>query len=454
MDRTNEENAQQTTRLRSVIAASVSGTAMEWYDFYLYATAAAFVFNKLFFPQFDPLVGTMASFATFAAGFFVRPLGGIVFGHLGDKIGRKNVLIMTLLLMGGATTLIGLLPTYSTIGIAAPILLLLLRMAQGFGAGAEYGGAVLMAAEYAPQRRRGMYAAMPYSGVAIGLMLSTGIMALFSMLPNEQFLAWGWRVPFLLSIAVVFVGLFLRLRILETPVFEEVKEAQEVVRAPIAEVWRTSKRSLFCAWGARMGDNSIAYIFEAFVIVYVTQQLGLPERMILTGLFIAGGLQFFTVPAFGALSDRLGRRPVYAGGAIASALFAFPFFWLMDTESKILIWLALIIATAAFKAAMTGAQAIFFAELFPAHIRYSGFALAREVTSPIAGGIAPLVATALLVWSGGEPWPVALYVFVLCAITAVSVFLAPETYRRDMFPEAESRQRQVAIGRSEQGTVG
>ncbi|MGH3342483.1 MAG: MFS transporter [Carbonactinosporaceae bacterium] len=417
--------------LRAVLAATVAGTAMEWYDFYLYATASALVFDKIFFPNLDPIIGTIASFGTFAAGFFIRPLGGIYFGQLGDKIGRRNVLVITLLLMGVATTLIGLVPNYATIGLAAPILLTLFRLLQGFGAGAEYAGAVIMAAEYSPKPKRGFYSAIPYVGVSIGLLASTGLLALVSSLPEEQMLSWGWRIPFLLSALIAGVGLYIRFRVLETPVFDEVKKRHDVIRVPLKELWLKSKRPLLACWGARLGDNSLAYIFESFVIVYVTKTLGLPEDLILNGLMIAAFIQIVTVPAFGALTDRIGRRPVYAGGAIASAAFAYPFYLLMDTENRLIIWAALIVAAAGFKSAMTGAQAIFFAELFPARYRYSGFAIGREVTSPIAGGLTPLITTSIYA-ATGEIWPVALYVVGLCVITAGSVLAVPETYRTSL----------------------
>lgn len=412
--------------LRSVLGASVAGTAMEWYDFYLYATASALVFSKVFFPSLSDVAGTIASFGTFAAGFFIRPLGGIFFGYLGDRIGRKNVLLITLSLMGVATTLIGVLPGYSTLGVVAPALLILLRLLQGFGAGAEYAGAVIMTAEYAPAGKRGFYSAIPYVGVSIGLLVSTGALALVTTLPQQQLLTWGWRIPFLLSALIVVVGLYMRFRILETPVFEELKKSQEVIKVPFKELWRYSKRSLLACWGARLGDNSLAYIFESFVVVYITKALGLPERLILNGLVLAAAITIVTTPAFGALADRVGRRPVYAGGAIASAVFAYPFYMLMNTENRIVIWAALIVAVAGFKSAMTGAQAVFFVELFPARYRYSGFAIGREVTSPIAGGLTPLIATGLFAATGAI-WPVALYVFLLCAITAGSVLSVPET---------------------------
>lgn len=424
--------------LRAVLGATVAGTAMEWYDFYLYATASALVFGEVFFPHLGPVAGTIASFGTFAAGFLIRPLGGIYFGHLGDKIGRKRVLVITLVLMGVATTLIGLVPGASTIGVAAPILLTALRLLQGFGAGAEYAGAVIMTAEYSPAARRGFYSAIPYCGVSIGLFISTGILALVQRLPEEQMLAWGWRIPFLASALIAGFGLFMRFKILETPVFEELQKEHAIVRVPFRELWRNSRRALIACWGARLGDNSLAYIFESFVVVYVTKALDLPNSYILNGLLIASVISLLTVPVFGAMSDWVGRRPVYAGGALASAAFAAPFFLLLQTESRWVIWLTLIVASAFLKGAMTGAQAIFFVELFPARYRYSGFAIGREVTSPIAGGLTPLVATSLFA-ATGSVWSVVLYLIVLCAITAGSVLSVPETRQRPLGPNEQHK---------------
>ena len=434
MEQIGGEREGRRTSLREVIWASVVGTVIEWYDFFIYGAAAAVVFNKLFFPQFAPLAGTMAAFGTYAVGFFARPVGGIIFGNYGDKIGRKAMLVVTLMLMGVATTLMGLLPTYETIGIWAPILLLLLRILQGLGAGAEFGGAVVMAAEYSPVGRRGFFASLPCTGVAIGLLLSSGAFALFSSLPEEQFLSWGWRIPFLLSVFILGVGLYVRLRILETPVFEEVKETHTEVEVPVKEVVRTQPRNLLVAIGARFSENGNSYLFNTFVLTYITAQLALPENVGLYGVLIASALGLLTIPAFGALSDHVGRRPVYLAGAAFVALFAFPFFWMLNTKSTILIWLAIILSTSVGIYAMFSPQAAYFAELFDTRVRYSGIALAREISAPLAGGIAPFIATALLS-STGSYWAVAVYMIVLSLITLVSVYLGPETYRRGMTRE-------------------
>src|SRR5438093_2554033 len=291
------------------------GTTIEWYDFFLYGTAAALAFNRLYFPTFDPLAGTLAAFGTYTVGFVARPIGGIVIGHYGDRIGRKSMLVLTLIIMGVSTFGIGLLPTYAQIGPWAAVGLVALRLAQGFGVGGEWGGAVLMAVEHAPAGARGFYGSWPQIGVPAGLLLSTAVFSLVSTLPEAQLLAWGWRVPFLLSLILVGVGLFIRLRIQETPAFSRIKEPGREAHLPLPDAVRAHPRNILLAMGARMAENGFFYIYSVFVLVYVTEQLGLPRSTILNGVLLATACELVSIPALAALSDRLGRRPADRGGA-------------------------------------------------------------------------------------------------------------------------------------------
>jgi metabolite-proton symporter len=417
--------------IRTVAVASFVGTTIEWYDFFLYGTAAALVFNRLFFPEFDPLTGTLASYGTYTVGFVARPIGGIVMGHYGDRIGRKSMLVLTLMIMGVATFLIGLVPTYEQIGPWGAVLLVLLRIAQGFGVGGEWGGAVLMAVEHAPPGKRGFYGSWPQIGVPAGLVLATAVFAAFQRLPEDQFLTWGWRVPFLLSIALVGIGLLIRMRILETPAFERLKETRSHVRMPIVEVLRKYPREVLLAGGARVAENGAFYIYSTFVLVYATQHVGIPSNQVLTGITIAAILELAAIPFFGALSDRFGRRPVYLFGAIVTAVFAYPFFWLFDTGSTPLIWLALAIAFVLSHAAMYAPQAAFLSEMFGTRVRYSGASLGAQLASIFAGGMAPLVATGILERGYGRG-AVASYVIGMAAVTIVAVLAASETSHGDV----------------------
>jgi metabolite-proton symporter len=419
-----------------VVLASFVGTTIEWYDFFLYGTAAALVFNRLFFPTLDPLAGTMASFATYAVGFFARPIGGIVFGHFGDRMGRKSMLVTTLAMMGLATFLIGVLPTYEQIGVAAPIMLVVLRFIQGFGVGGEWGGAVLMAVEHGHQGRRGLYASWVQAGVPAGLLLANAVFNLFSLLPEEAFLSWGWRVPFLLGIALFGVGLFIRLQIFESPLFAQVRERKQQAAVPFFAVLRRYPRNVVLAIGARMAENAGFYVFTVFVLTYATEHLKLSRTMMLNCVLIASVVQFAAIPLFGLWSDSVGRRPVYLGGAAAMAVFAFPYFWMLDTGEPLWIAVATVINLVII-AAMYAPQAAFFSELFGTDVRYTGASIGYQLASPLAGGLAPLISAGLLKWSDGRTWPIALYIIGLSTITIAAVYIAAETHRTHLGDDDE-----------------
>jgi metabolite-proton symporter len=425
------EDARPATPIARVVLASFIGTSIEWYDFFLYGTAAALVFNKLFFPTLDPLAGTMASLATYAVGFFARPLGGIVFGHYGDRIGRRSMLVTTLMMMGLSTFLIGVLPTYNQIGVLAPVALAALRLIQGLGVGGEWGGAVVLVVEHGHDSRRGLYASSAQAGVPAGLLLANGTFAAVSALPEDQFLSWGWRVPFLAGVVLLGLGLFIRLHILETPLFARARAQRATSPRPLVDLVRNYPRNLLLAMGARFAENACFYVFTVFIYVYASESRGFARDTILVGVILASALQLVSIPGFAALSDRLGRRPVYLAGALFLGLFAFPFFWLVDSGVPVLIWLALVLGLTGV-AAMYGPQAAFFSELFGTNVRYSGASLGSQLAAPFAGGLAPLIATALLGWSGGQPWPVALYMIGMVLITSASVFLAVETVQTDL----------------------
>ena len=422
----------ETISIRKVAFASGVGATIEWYDFFLYGVVTPLVFNKLFFPNFDPLVGTLLAYATFFVGFVSRPVGGIIFGHYGDRIGRKAVLVLTLLIMGVATFLIGLLPTYADIGIWAPVLLLLLRICQGLGIGGEWGGAVLMAVEHAPEGRRGFYGSWPQIGVPAGLLLSSGIVSLLSLLPDQAFLAWGWRIAFLLSALLVAVGLYIRLTIFETPAFAQVKAAGHEASVPFFDLLRTHRRSVLLGLGARYIEGVTFNTFGVFSIAYVTTALGQPRQVALTGVIIASAIMIAMLPVCGLLSDRFGRRRVFGGGALLIGLLTIPAFMLMDTRVPALIWLGIAGVFAFAYPLVYGPQAALFSELFDTRVRYSGVSFVYQFSGIFASGLTPIIATQLLQVGQGTPWYLVAYVGVVSLISAVSVALMPETHRRDM----------------------
>jgi metabolite-proton symporter len=432
------------TSIRRVAIASFVGTAIEWYDFFLYGTASALIFGRLFFPNYDPLTATLASFGTYAVGFIARPIGGIVCGHFGDRVGRKSMLVLTLLIMGVATFLIGLLPTYESIGIWAPILLVVLRIAQGFGVGGEWGGAVLMAVEHAPKGKRGFYGSWPQVGVPAGLLLSTLVFGQLSKLPEGALFTWGWRVAFLLSILLVGVGLYIRLAVTEPPTFAEVMQTRTASRIPILDAVRQHPRNVLVAMGARLVENGAFYLYTVFILTYATQRhIGFSSSSVLSAIALAAVIQLLAIPMFGWLSDHLGRRPVYLFGAIFTGLFAFPFFWLVETSRTGLMMLAVVVALVVGHASMYGPQASFFSELFGTRVRYSGASLGYQLASVIAGGLSPLIATGLLQRTGSS-WPIALFVVGMATVTTVSVFLAVETAHTDIVAQGDVRKAESA----------
>jgi len=419
----------QKERIR-VATASMVGISVEWYDFFLYSTAAAIVFNKLYFPTADPLVGTILAFATFAIGFVARPVGGVFFGHYGDRIGRKWVYIATLLVMGIGTAIIGLLPTYSQVGIWAPILLVSCRLVQGFGLGGAWGGAILMVVEHAPEDRRGFYASLAQLGATVGLVLGTVFFGLFVRLPQDQFLAWGWRIPFLLSFLLVLVALYIRKSVTESPIFEGIKDTKQEAKLPVIEVITKHPKNLLLAMGVRFAENGLFYIYATFVFAYATLILKESRELILDAVLIAAIVETFTIPTYGYISDKLGRRPVYMFGAVFSALWSFPFFWLMGFHNLWLTTLAVTMGLAVGHAAMYGPQGALFSELFSARVRYSGASLGYQLASIFAGALTPVVATSLLDLYKGVTWPVAAYMIILALITVVSLLFLSETYRK------------------------
>ncbi|TQM02990.1 MFS transporter [Pseudonocardia kunmingensis] len=406
--------------VRRVALASSIGTMLEYYDFYLYGALSATVFGALFFHSTDPAVGTLLALATFGVGFVARPLGGVIAGHFGDRIGRKSVLIATLALMGGSTVGIGLLPTYAVIGTWAPVLLVLLRLLQGLAHGGEWGGAAIMTVEHAPAGRRAFYGTWPQMGVYAGIVLSNLVLGAFLLLPEEQFLSWGWRVPFLLGFVLVIVGMYLRRSITESPEFAQATAAAgEPVKVPILEALRTSTRSILVTFGAKAAETGAFYLITVFALTLAANGPG--RNAALNGVLVASLVAIGTVGAFGVLADRVGRRPVYAFGAAFVAVFAFPFFWLAGSGSTVALWIALIVALAVGHASMYGAQTLYFSELFDARVRYSGASLGYQLGAALIGGFTPLIAASLLLWSDGAPWPVALYIIALCLVTVLAV---------------------------------
>jgi metabolite-proton symporter len=434
------------------VASSMVGTTVEWYDFFLYGVAAAAVFPTVFFPGDDPTVGTLLALGTFAIGFVARPIGGLVFGHFGDRIGRKKLLVLSLLMMGIATFAIGLLPGYATIGVAAPALLVLLRLVQGFALGGEWGGAVLLVSEHGDPARRGYWASWPQAGVPVGQLLANGLLALLAVAqPEEDFLSWGWRVPFLLSAILVLVGLYIRLAVEESPVFKAAQRKAEAAAAagekestPIVQVLRQYPREVLTAMGARFAENVSYYIFTIVVVTYVNTRFDLPSSFVLNAVLIGAAVHFVSIPLWGALSDRIGRRPVYLLGAVGVGVWAFVFFALVDTQNFALTALA-VAGGLVLHGAMYGPQAAFLSELFGTKVRYSGVSIGYQLASILAGGLAPLIAVALLS-QFGSGYAIAVYVAACSLVSIIAVALYSETRHRDLADDPAASRTTSARG--------
>ena len=416
---------------RAALAGFI-GSLMEWYDFFLFGTAAALVFGKLFFPSASPTAGTLAAFATFAVGFISRPIGAILFGHIGDKVGRKTALLATALIMGLGTLAIGLLPSYDSIGVWAPILLVVLRLLQGLGIGGEWGGASLVALEHAPTGRRGFIGALPQMGSPMGLLLSTLVFALANRMDPASFLAWGWRVPFISSAVFLVAAVYIRLNVEETPAFLKARESGEQAAVPFVDLFRRYPKNIALATGARLADAVVFNVINVFGIAYAANTLHVDRGTMLSGFVIAAGVEVAILPFIGVLSDRVGRRPVYLAGVIVSGSFIFTYFPLLATGSTILAWFAIVMSLAVGTGLMFAIQGSFFSELFGTGVRYTGISIGYQLSALIGGAPTPLIASALADGAGGAWWPVATYVCVVCAISAVCVYLAAETHRAEL----------------------
>jgi MHS family shikimate/dehydroshikimate transporter-like MFS transporter len=414
------------TKINSIVFASCLGTIIEWYDFLIYATAAALIFNKAFFPTFDPLAGTLAALGSYAVGFLARPLGGALFGHFGDRLGRKSMLVLTLFIMGLSTFCIGLLPTYASIGVFAPILLILLRVIQGIGLGGEWGGASLMVLEHAPADRRGFYTSFVQIGFPVGLVLASMVFALVTKLPDADFAAYGWRIPFLVSIVLLAIGTFVRSRVPETPVFEALKLRDGLSTNPVGEAVSKNTRTFLIAVGLKLSEVSWVYMLTVFVVVYATTKLGLPKPLMLDAVLYAALLELVSLPLFGWLSDRIGRRPFYILGALFTIVFAFPLFWMLESKSTALIFTAVMLAMNFGHGMMFGLESCYFPELFGPRVRYSGASFGFQVSAAIGGGFAPIIATAMVGYFGGTTG-VSIMMIVLALITLSAALAAGET---------------------------
>jgi MFS transporter, MHS family, shikimate and dehydroshikimate transport protein len=413
-------------RIGTIAFAGTIGTIIEWYDFLIYGTAAALVFNGQFFPNVDPRIGTLAALGTFAVGFLARPLGGAVFGHFGDRLGRKSMLMLTMICMGLSTAAIGLLPNHARIGIAAPMLLVLLRVLQGVALGGEWGGASLMVLEHAPPNRRGLFGSLVQVGFPIGLVSASAIFSLITMLPDGDFKSWGWRVPFVISILLIAVGLFVRARLPETPVFETIKARGQIIRAPLIEILLKNPRSFLVAVGLKLSEVSWVYMLTIFVVIYATAKLGLPKPLMLNAIVLAALLELFTIPLFGYVSDLCGRRSLYFAGVAFTIIFAFPLFWLLNMKTPAIVVITMVIALNLGHGLMFAPESTYFPELFGPNVRYSGASFGFQISAAIGGGFAPIIATALAAYTGSTAG-VSIMLILLALVTLTAALFAHET---------------------------
>lgn len=409
-------------------ASSFVGTTIEWYDYFLYGTAASLIFPRVFFSDLEPAVATLSSLATFAVAFLLRPVGGVVIGHFGDRLGRKKMLILTLLIMGVCTGFIGLIPPEQTIGIWAPVILIVLRVFQGFALGGEWGGAALMSVEHAPAGRRGLFGATMQMGVPAGLLLSTGAFAVVSVMPDEAFFSWGWRIPFLASFILLGIGMYIRLAVTEPDAFKKVQEAGHIAKLPIREVLANDKRRTLNLVFLQSAANVGYFLITVYSLVYVTETLHLPRTWAVTGVLMGAAVDLLMQPVFGWLSDRIGRKKVYGAGSLFLGLYAFPFFWLLESASEPLVWLALVLGLGIGHASTGSLHAVIYAEQYPARYRYTGSSLAYQLSGIISSAPTPLVA-AWLVSTTGQSKLVAVYVIIAAAVSVTCTFLLKETYK-------------------------
>lgn len=414
---------------KKVLIASLTGSSIEWFDYFLYGTAAALVFNKIFFPMVDPVIGLILSYLSFSLTFFIRPIGGVLFAHIGDRIGRKKTLVLTLSLMGGATVMIGLLPTYEMIGMWAPALLILMRIIQGMGIGGEWGGALLLAYEYAPEKRKGFFGSIPQAGVTIGMLMATFIVSLMTLFSEEDFLSWGWRIPFLLSSILVLIGLWIRKDIDETPDFQKVKQSGQVAKAPLRDTLKHHWREVLIAAGLKVVETAPFYIFSTFVVSYATTTLTYQKSQALEAVTLGALVATIMIPLMGLLSDKIGRQRMYAVSVFVLGLFIVPWFMLLNTGTTWGIVLATVIAFGVLWAPVTAVLGSLCSEIFSANVRYTGITLGYQLGAALAGGTAPLIATGLLAKYDGDWVPVAWYLVVTVVISLVAIFCASRVKR-------------------------